>query len=114
MKKLLLAATLAIAAIIPAQATEISDEDAKKNALSLAAKNVVFVQFCEREYLSITPLERDAIEFFVTDVAAKYGNAAVKEAAVESYKDGYYPLGDRWCSIMRNTVRSIANAMSRR
>jgi hypothetical protein len=110
MKKLLLAAMLASIAVAPALALENLD----RPGLSLAADSVVFVQFCERDYLSITPLERDAIEFFVKDIATKYGNTAVKEAAVDSYKDGYYSLGDKWCSIMRKAVRSMANAMTRR
>src|SRR5262249_31586701 len=107
MKKLLLAAALGIAAVVSAQASE-NLESAKRNSLSLAASGVVFVQFCEREYLSMTPLERDAIEFFVTDVAAKYGNAAVKEAAAEEYKSGYYSLGDKWCSVVHSAWREAA------
>src|SRR4030095_4771931 len=102
MKKLLLAATLGIAAVIPAHADD----------LTLAANGVVFVQFCEREYLAMTPLERDAITFFVTGVAAMHVREAVKKDAAKEYASGYYSLGDKWCSIAQSTWRRAAKLMT--
>jgi prenyltransferase beta subunit len=97
MKKFLLATTLGIAAVVPAQTSE----------LTLAASSVVFVQFCEREYFAMTPLQRDTMMSFVNGVAAKHGKEAVKEATIKEYASGYYSLGDKWCSIIQSAWSNV-------
>jgi hypothetical protein len=117
LKPLAIAATL-IAMLAPATATEIgatiSEEQARESSLSLAGSSIVFAQFCEREFNSLTPLQRDALMFYVRSTADKYGKDAVKAASAKSYEEGYYKLGDTWCPIGRSMVRSMASAMTRR
>ena len=102
------------AARVEEKSPEQKAEDAKRTTLNLAGTIVNFSQFCEREWHSLTPLQRDALVVYVQrDSADKYGNAAVKEATAKSYADGYYQLGERWCSIGHSAAKSIANAMTR-
>jgi hypothetical protein len=100
MKRLLLATTLAITAIVPAQASD--------SSLSVAASSVVFFQYCKHEYLSMTPQQQDAITTLVYLVAAKNGKEIVMEAAVKEYANGYYSLGNKWCSIASSALTRLA------
>ena len=102
----------------PSQTEVVSTEPsapAKPAGLNLAGCLIVYTKYCKREFYALAPIQQDAIAVYIQrDSIAVYGNAAVSDAASEAYEQGYYSLGQRWCSIGDSTARSIAGAMTRR
>jgi hypothetical protein len=89
--------------------------DADDTTLRLAGALVVYAKKCEREFNALTPLQQDAVRVYVKrDAMNVYGTEAVANATVNAYNDGYYTLGQRWCSIGDSLARSMASAMTRK
>ena len=102
------------AARVEEKSPEQKAEDAKRTTLDPAGTIVNFSQFCEREWYSLTPLQRDALVVYVQrDSADKSATPQSRRPLRSPMLTGYYQLGERWCSIGHSAAKSIANAMTR-
>jgi hypothetical protein len=104
----------ALAAVVHFDPSPARTSSAGPSTPALAGTLVNFVRYCPNEFYALAPRYQDAVVAYVQLEQREFGADAVAQATAAGYRDGYYQLGDRWCThVAASTARSIAYAMTR-
>jgi hypothetical protein len=80
---------------------------------SLAGTFVNLIKYCPNDFAALTPQHQDAVQVFVQREISDHGFDVIDRSAARKYENGYYKIGDRWCSSAVSTAKSVARAMTR-